>query len=134
MSARAARSAWAQSKNKIHWRILPLTDEARRAFAAAGIEDQELTGVTLEDCYSAQTRRQAIEAGTLELGKPRDFVFRGDLFGISPVLADETHKFYLLQTAEAYKTSFANWLIQHGHARCESIDQIIDEVAAILRA
>lgn len=129
------RQVWTRGPTDIYWRMLSPTDEARSAFRAAGISDDLVAGVTLEDCYSSEVKGRAIDAGVLALDGPRDFVHtRADLFVVSPALSDGRHKFYLNQINEGTKTRFAKWLIAEGRAACEPLRAVIRELVELLPA
>ena len=132
LSREAARKAWTSSSNGIRWRILAPTPEAKAAFAAAGLKDEEALGVMLEDCYSAELKQRGLEAGTFALGAARDIARRGDIVRTAQALSHPQHRFYLSQTTEDCKTNFAQWLVAEGQAACDTLTSILDELEALL--
>ena len=126
----AARNGWVQSQNSLLWRLLPASEEATEAFRAAGITDAAQQGTCLEDCYSAEVRTRAMEAGAYELGEPRPAARQSDLFLITPALEDETHRFYLRAPAERRKVSFVEWLIANNEAQTDVLNALLDQVLA----
>lgn len=124
---------WANSANRLSWRLLPLSEEANAAYTAAAVRSPDHRASTLEDCYSAAIRQKAIEAGAYGLGPPRPSAHQMDLLVISDVLRDDTHKFYLLSPEDSLKGRFIDWLIDTQQAECEILGLIIDEIENALR-
>ncbi|WP_430423713.1 ATP-dependent nuclease [Phenylobacterium sp.] len=129
----AVSQRWIKSSNDIYWRTLPPTAEARAAFAAAGVQDVSGVGASLEDCFPAATKVRAMHARALALGQPRDFMrTRADLFAVGDALQHHDHQFYTRQIEQGTKVRFARWLVQNGHANCDTLARILAEMRALL--
>jgi predicted ATPase len=129
------RRGWVRSNNSLYWRTIPPSDEARRAFIAAGIPNDTLVGVSIEDCYSSAVRNEATLAGAYVIGPPREFVHtKADLFSVSPALMDDDHKYYLREPADAGKVGFIRWLIGNDRARCEFLERILSDLLRLIPA
>lgn len=126
----AAKAGWVSSQNSLLWRILPISAEGVAAYEAAGVHDAVSQGACLEDCYSAELRTAAMEAGVYELGEPRPSARQTDLFVISDALRDNAHQFYLRMPVAARKTAFVDWLIDNDTANCDILSSILDAVLA----
>lgn len=130
----AAMRGWLNSANSLSWRLLPLTDEAEAAYAAAGVRAPEHRSAILEDCYDAATRRRAMDAGAYGLAGPRPSAHQMDLLVISDALRDEAHRFYLLSPQDNLKGRFVEWLIDTHQAECAVLTRLLDEVQQALAA